>query len=287
MSNKQLKIVECPRDAMQGIQEFIPTEKKINYIDQLLKVGYDTLDMGSFVSPKAVPQLKDTADVLKRIEPADKKSALLVIVANKRGAEEASAFDIIDMMGYPFSISETFQQKNTNSSIEESLTRMDKIVNICERSNKEPVIYVSMAFGNPYDDEWDEEIAIKWTEKLVKKFGIKKLALADTIAIANPERISRLFTALIPEFPDVKFSAHFHTTPENWEQNVKAAYDSGCVKFDAAMNGYGGCPMAKDDLVGNLSTENLLYYAEENSIEHGLDKREFDKAKRMVSNVFP
>lgn len=280
-----VKIIECPRDAMQGLHNFIPTEIKADYINQLLKVGFDTIDFGSFVSPKAIPQMRDTADVLSRLNLGNTKTKLLAIVANTRGAEDASKFEEIDFLGYPFSISETFQLRNTNATIAESIVRVEEIQNLAVKNNKKTVIYISMGFGNPYGDIWNVEIAQYWVDKLAD-MGIKIIALSDTVGIASPESISYLFKHLIPPYPDVEFGAHLHAQPYNWMPKIKAAYESGCIRFDAAMRGYGGCPMAKDDLTGNMATENLLQFFEENQVESDIDKTQFKKAMKTVDSVF-
>lgn len=280
-----VKIIECPRDAMQGLHNFIPTEIKADYINQLLKVGFDTIDFGSFVSRKAIPQMRDTADVLSRLNLGNTKTKLLAIVANTRGAEDASKFEEIDFLGYPFSISETFQLRNTNATIAESIVRVEEIQNLAVKNNKKTVIYISMGFGNPYGDIWNVEIAQYWVDKLAD-MGIKIIALSDTVGIASPESISYLFKHLIPPYPDVEFGAHLHAQPYNWMPKIKAAYESGCIRFDAAMRGYGGCPMAKDDLTGNMATENLLQFFEENQVESDIDKTQFKKAMKMVDSVF-
>jgi len=282
-----MKLIECPRDAMQGLTEFIPTVVKAAYINQLLKVGFDTIDFGSFVSPKAIPQLRDTAEVLEQLDLSETSSKLLAIVANQRGAEDACRFDEIQYLGFPFSISETFQQRNTNSSIEEALGRVEAIQNLCVAHGKEAVIYISMAFGNPYGDPWNSDVAMKWTERLVNDHGIRIIALADTIGVSNPENISYLFSTLIPAFSEVDFGAHLHTQPHNWEEKVKAAHDSGCQRFDAAMKGFGGCPMAEDELVGNMATENLVSYFDRQQIDLNLDRDAFDKSFGQATGVFP
>lgn len=281
-----VKIIECPRDAMQGLHDFIPTEIKANYINQLLKVGFDTIDFGSFVSPKAIPQLRDTANVLSKLDLSLTKSKLLAIVANQRGATDACNFEEIDYLGYPFSISETFQQRNTNSSIEESLIRVADIQNLCIKHNKKMVVYISMAFGNPYGDEWNSDIVIEWTNKLAQ-MGIEIIALSDTIGVSNPENISYLFRNIIPEFTNVEIGAHLHTTPTTWEEKVNAAYQNGCRRFDGAIKGFGGCPMATDDLTGNMPTENMVDYFTKNNIVTGINKNEFDQSLLNVLNVFP
>lgn len=262
MENESVKIIECPRDAMQGLHDFIPTQLKIDYINQLLKVGFDTIDFGSFVSPKAIPQLRDTVEVLSGLDLSVTKSKLLAIVANKRGAEEAVQFDEINYLGFPFSISETFQQRNTNSSIEESLLRVEEIQKLCLSKNKKLVVYISMAFGNPYGDLWSTEIAANWCRTLSEKVGVNILALSDTIGVSNPTNITELFTGLIKELPKVEFGAHLHSTPDTVLEKVDAAYNAGCRRFDGAIKGFGGCPMAKDDLTGNMPTEEMLLYFE-------------------------
>jgi hydroxymethylglutaryl-CoA lyase len=281
-----LKLIECPRDAMQGIKPFIPTEVKAAYINTLLKVGFDTIDFGSFVSPKAIPQMRDTAAVLSKLDLDNTTSKLLAIVANTRGAVDACAFEEIKYLGYPFSISETFQLRNTNATIEESIGRVERIQNLCVKQNKEMVVYISMGFGNPYGDEWNVEIVGKWTERL-SKMGIKILSLSDTIGVSNPESISYLFSNLIPAYPTIEFGAHLHTTPDKWREKIHAAYENGCRRFDAAIRGYGGCPMAKDDLTGNMATENLFYYLNKHKIENGLDSNIFNQGMAMALDVFP
>lgn len=281
-----LKIIECPRDAMQGIDPFISTKDKARYINQLLKVGFDTIDFGSFVSPKAIPQMRDTAEVLSQLLLSHSKSKLLAIVANLRGATDAVKFEEIDFLGYPFSISETFQMRNTNATIEESIETLQDIQELCIVHNKKMVVYLSMGFGNPYGDVWNVEICAKWVERL-HAMGIKTLALSDTIGIANAESISYLFSKLTPLYPDVEIGAHFHTKPLEWREKIHAAYKSGCRRFDAAIKGYGGCPMAKDDLTGNMPTENLLYYFDEMELDLGIDELAFIKAMSIANEVFP
>ncbi len=281
-----MKLTECPRDAMQGIHEFIPTEKKVAYINSLLKVGFDTIDFGSFVSPKAIPQMRDTAQVLAQLDLSATTSKLLAIIANVRGAQDAVEFDEISYLGFPFSISETFQQRNTNSSIAESLTRVEEIQDLCVRNKKELVVYISMAFGNPYSDEWSSDVAITWTKRLAK-FGIRTIALADTIGVSNPDNISFLFSKLIPEFPEIEIGAHLHTTPDTWREKVHAAYTNGCRRFDSAIKGYGGCPMAADKLTGNMPTEKLLSYFRENKISTGIDDKAFGEAMLLAETTFP
>lgn len=280
-----IKVIECPRDAMQGIAEFIPTETKAAYINQLLKVGFDTIDFGSFVSPKAIPQMRDTAEVLGMLNMDDTTSKLLAIIANERGAMDAAQFDEITYLGYPFSISETFQLRNTNATIEESLSRVEEIRQICHRYNKKMVVYISMGFGNPYGDMWSVEICQKWVDKLAD-MDIRIMALSDTIGIATPDSILYLFKHLIPPYPDVEFGGHLHTQPHNWLPKIEAALTGGCRRFDSAMKGFGGCPMAKDDLTGNMATENLVQYLEQQKKATGLDKSELKKAMTLANKVF-
>jgi hydroxymethylglutaryl-CoA lyase len=281
----EVKLIECPRDAMQGLSEFIPTQQKADYINQLLKVGFDTIDFGSFVSPKAIPQLRDTAEVLSKLE-LSVNDKLLAIVANERGAEDASHFDEISYLGFPFSISETFQQRNTNSSIQESIKRVEKIHKIAHKNGKELVLYISMAFGNPYGDEWNAELAIKYANFFEQR-GITILSLADTVGVASPESISYMFDNLIKELPEVEFGAHLHANPTNALEKIEAAYNSGCRRFDSAMKGFGGCPMAEDKLVGNLPTELLVAYLEDEKVDLNMDTIEFGNSLIMADKVFP
>ena len=281
-----MHITECPRDAMQGITPFIPTAQKINYINALLKVGFDTIDVGSFVSPKAIPQLKDTAEVLQKISLSNTKSKLLTIVANTRGAEEAVQFDQITYLGFPFSISQTFQLRNTNSTIEQSLQTVSDILNICQKHQKIPVIYLSMAFGNPYGDKWNREIVIQYTKQL-EALGVTHLALSDTIGTSTPTIIADLFSTLIPECNNVTIGAHLHTQPDKWQEKISAAYANGCRRFDAAIKGFGGCPMAEDQLVGNLATENLIKFADDNNLPLQINRAEFANALLIAAQTFP
>ncbi len=278
-----MKIIECPRDAMQGISDFIPTEKKVAYINSLLKVGFDTLDFGSFVSPKAIPQMRDTANVLSQLDCSNTR--LLAIVVNQRGAEEACAFDRIDYLGYPFSISEIFQQRNTNKSIYQSLSLIEELQNICDRFDKSLVVYISMAFGNPYAEYWHEDIVAKWSEKL-SDLDIKTIALSDTIGVSNPDNIRLLFSLLIDEYPQIEWGAHLHTYLESWREKLEAAYNSGCRRFDGAIKGYGGCPMSKDDLVGNMPTEKLLSFTQEKKIETTINTLAFESAYNKAIDIF-
>ena len=291
MSNQtptKVKLIECPRDAMQGLKDFIPTETKAAYINQLLKAGFDTIDFGSFVSPKAIPQMRDTADVLSQLDLTNTKSKLLAIVANQRGAEDAANFSEIAYLGYPFSISETFQIRNTNATIEESLVRVEEIQDICLRSKKELVVYISMGFGNPYGDPWNAEIVVKWVDRLAD-MGIRILQLSDTIGVSNPASITYLFSNLIPIYEprNIEIGAHLHTEPHNWKEKVEAAWKSGCSRFDGAIKGFGGCPMAKDDLTGNMPMENMVHFFKNNDIETGVDEAAFEKAMGMALAVFP
>ena len=280
-----IQVVECPRDAMQGIAEFIPTELKAEYINMLLKVGFHTIDFGSFVSPKAIPQLRDTAAVLSKLNLDDTDSKLLAIVANSRGAEQAASFDEIQYLGYPFSISETFQQRNTKRSIEDSLILVDQMQNLATQQNKELVVYLSMAFGNPYGEDWHPDIVAKWTE-VIANMGVKTLALSDTIGVSTKETISPLFSQLIPEFKEVTIGAHLHTTPQTWKEKVLAAYQSGCTRFDTTIQGFGGCPMATDALTGNMPTEKMLSFLNEQKEESGLNALAFESAYNKAREVF-
>lgn len=282
-----IKIIECPRDAMQGIHEFIPTQTKADYINSLLQVGFDTIDFGSFVSPKAIPQLKDTAEVLSKLNLADTKSKLLAIVANERGATDAVNFEEIHYLGYPFSVSETFQKRNTNATIAESLKRVESMQNISVKHHKKMVVYLSMAFGNPYGDQWDVDEVAKWSETLYNEFDIDILALSDTIGVSTPENIDYLFSNLIKDIPKVEFGAHLHTTPETAVEKVEAAINAGCKRFDGAIKGFGGCPMAKDDLVGNMPTEVMLAYFESIEMAPDLQMDVFKQAELMSQTVFP
>tara|TARA_R110002096_G_scaffold432341_4_gene649081 strand:- start:1289 stop:2152 length:864 start_codon:yes stop_codon:yes gene_type:complete len=286
MNRENIKLIECPRDAMQGIHEFISSENKVRYINQLLKVGFDTIDFGSFVSQKAIPQLKDTAKVLEQLNLSETNSNLLAIIANLRGANDALEHEVIDYVGFPFSISETFQQRNTNSSIEESLKRVEEIQNLVQKKAKKLVIYISMGFGNPYGDPYHEDIVAKWIEKL-SQLDVSIFALSDTIGVSEPGIINRLYTNIIPEFPKLEIGAHLHTAPHNWKEKVEAAYKSGCRRFDGAVSGFGGCPMATDELTGNMATENLISYFEEQQIDLELDLDAFEEAKKMAVEIFP
>ena len=280
-----MKIIECPRDAMQGIHDFIPTSLKADYINRLLKVGYDTIDFGSFVSPKAIPQLRDTSEVLSALDLSSTSSKLLAIIANLRGGEDAVKFDEINYLGFPFSISETFQQRNTNSSIEQSLKTVENLQGLCINNHKELVVYISMAFGNPYGDKWNEEIAFNWVNS-IQQLGIKIVALSDTVGVATPRAINSIFSHLVPALPSVEFGAHLHCTADNWKQKVDAAFSAGCRRFDSAIKGLGGCPMAEDDLVGNLATESLLSYLSEKKVNTDLNAAAFAEAMLFSDSVF-
>ena len=282
----EIKIIECPRDAMQGLHDFIPTEIKVKYINSLINCGFDTIDFGSFVSPQAIPQLKDTAEVLQKLELKN-STKLLAIIANERGAVDACKFEEINYLGFPFSVSESFQQRNTNSSIAESLKRVEAIRELAVKSNKEMVLYLSMGFGNPYGDEWNSDIVINWCELLYSKFDIKIQALSDTIGIATPASIDYLFKALIPSLPHVEFGAHLHTTPENAISIVESAYNAGCRRFDGAIKGFGGCPMASNELTGNMPTEIMLNWFDTNEIKTGINSKLFNKSLELALSIFP
>jgi hydroxymethylglutaryl-CoA lyase len=282
----EIKIIECPRDAMQGLHDFIPTEIKVKYINSLINCGFDTIDFGSFVSPQAIPQLKDTAEVLQNLELKN-STKLLAIIANERGAVDACKFEEINYLGFPFSVSESFQQRNTNSSIAESLKRVEAIRELAVKSNKEMVLYLSMGFGNPYGDEWNADIVINWCELLYSKFDIKIQALSDTIGIATPASIDYLFKALIPSLPHVEFGAHLHTTPENAISIVESAYNAGCRRFDGAIKGFGGCPMASNELTGNMPTEIMLSWFDTNEIKTGINSKLFNKSLELALSIFP
>ena len=282
----KIKIIECPRDAMQGLSHFIPTETKVEYIDLLLKCGFDVLDMGSFVSPKAIPQMKDTADVLDRISLNDSSTKLLTIIANKRGAEAAVCYDQITYLGFPFSISETFQQRNTNKSIEESFLLLEDIFSIASARKKEVVLYLSMGFGNPYGDDWSDEILFHWTKRLNDSFGASIIALSDTIGCADSKILPDLYKNLIASFPKVEFGAHLHVNPLYAQELISASYEGGCMRFDTAMKGFGGCPMAKDDLTGNLPTEELIKWINKKNMKNNLDQNAVSLVMDSVSKVF-
>ncbi|UUC45316.1 hydroxymethylglutaryl-CoA lyase [Flavobacterium cerinum] len=282
---EQVKIIECPRDAMQGIKAFIPTEKKVQYIQSLLRVGFDTIDFGSFVSVKAIPQMQDTSEVLAQLDLSQTKSKLLAIIANTMGAENASRHPEIKYLGFPFSISENFQMRNTHKTIAESLVTLQEILDIAHATDKEVVAYLSMGFGNPYGDPWNVEIVGEWTERLAN-MGVKILSLSDTIGSSTPEVISYLFSNLIPKYPNVEFGAHLHTTPDRWFEKVDAAYKAGCRRFDGAIQGFGGCPMAKDDLTGNMPTEKMLSYFTTQKADTGLSPMSFESAYNEALKIF-
>lgn len=279
-----ITLVECPRDAMQGWKHFIPTQTKVNYLNQLLKVGFDVLDFGSFVSAKAIPQLADTKDVIPQLQ-LDGKTKLLAIIANTRGAEEAVVYDEIHYLGFPFSISETFQKRNTNKTIAESLAQVEEIQQLCVKHGKELVVYISMGFGNPYGDEYSAEVAIKWVGELAA-MGIKTIAMSDTVGVAKPDNIEYIFKTLVPEFKDVHIGAHFHSTADTWQEKIQTAYDNGCLRFDSAMKGIGGCPMAEDELVGNIATENIVQWAAGKDIKLNINTEAFNKAWMMAAEIF-
>jgi hydroxymethylglutaryl-CoA lyase len=285
LSNK-VKLVECPRDAMQGLHDFIPTDTKVKYINQLLRVGFDTIDVGSFVNPKAIPQMRDTAEVLAKLDLSLGSTKLLAIVANQRGAEQACQFSEIQYLGYPFSISETFQIRNTNATIAESIERTKDIQELCVQHGKEMVIYISMGFGNPYGDPWNVDIVHEWINQLVP-LGIRIFSLSDTIGCSNPQNIAYLFSNLIPAYPDIEFGAHLHTQPHNWREKIQSAWESGCRRYDGAIKGYGGCPMAKDDLTGNMATENMIYYFDEITADLPIDRSAFGRSMALAVEVFP
>lgn len=278
-----MKLIECPRDAMQGIHTFIPTEKKVHYINSLLEVGFDTLDFGSFVSPKAIPQLRDTVEVLSQLKVSDTK--LLAIVANTRGAEEASQHDRITYLGFPLSISETFQQRNTNKSIAEALNTLDEIQQICLQSNKVLVTYISMGFGNPYGDLYSVDHVLKMTDVLAT-MGVAIVSLADTIGVSQPEQIENLYSLAVKNFPSIEFGAHLHSSPQKAREKIAAAYRAGCQRFDGALKGFGGCPMAEDELVGNLATETILSFLDSKQATPDLNRVAFSEAMKIADDVF-
>lgn len=285
---KNVKIIECPRDAMQGIKEFIPTELKAEYINSLLKVGFDTIDFGSFVSPRSIPQLSDTADVLKRLDLSTTDTKLLAIIANLRGARDACQFEEIKYLGFPFSISDTFQKNNINATIKESLGRVEDIqivLSLCEQFDKELIVYISMAFGNPYGDHWSIDLIEEWTGYLVE-MGIKTMSLSDTVGVSTPSAIKTVFGDISQAFPEVEFGAHFHSDPRSRDEKIKAAWESGCKRFDGALNGFGGCPLSGYRLVGNMPTENVYTFLRDNDIETGLDPDAFFESMDIAGKVF-
>jgi len=283
--SKKIRLVECPRDAMQGWKHIIPTEKKISYINALLKVGFDTIDFGSFVSPKAIPQMADTKTVIPKLDLSNSQSKLLAIVANVRGAEEAVVFDEISCLGFPFSISPTFQLRNTNSSIRGSLERVAEIQNLCIKNRKQLVVYISMGFGNPYGDEYNEAIVMQWVDKMVE-LEIEIISVADTVGLATAEQVSSILKALIPAYLNTEIGVHLHSTTANWREKTAAAVDAGCKRFDGAIKGIGGCPMAGDELVGNMDTELLIPYFDEAGILNNIDLEAFKKCSFMASEIF-
>ncbi|MDO5607410.1 MAG: hydroxymethylglutaryl-CoA lyase [Capnocytophaga sp.] len=285
MNTQEIKIIECPRDAMQGLKNFVPTHQKISYIQSLLSVGFDTIDFGSFVSPKAIPQMSDTAEVLRGLDLSSTQSKLLAIVANERGADTAVGFPEIRYLGYPFSISENFQMRNTHKTIAESIHVLDYIQNQCVKNGKELVLYISMGFGNPYGDPWNEAVVEEWVSMMTEK-DIHIISLSDTVGTADAKVVERLFSHLIPNYPLVEFGAHFHTSPLEWHAKVDSAYQAGCRRFDGAIRGYGGCPMAKDELVGNMPTEKLIsYFQKEKAITH-LNLLAFESSYNEALKIF-
>ena len=282
---EKIKIIECPRDAMQGIKSFIPTQRKVDYIQALLRVGFDTIDFGSFVSPKAIPQMVDTAEVLAQLDLSQTQSKLLAIIANTQGAELASVHKEIQYLGFPFSISENFQMRNTHKTIAESLITLQEILDIADKSNKEVVTYISMGFGNPYGDVWNVAVVGEWTEKLAN-MGVKILSLSDTIGSSTPEVIDYLFSNLIPKYPKIEFGAHLHTTPDKWHEKIDAAFKAGCRRYDGAIQGFGGCPMAKDDLTGNMPTEKMLSYFTQQKADTNTSPMSFESAYNVASRLF-
>lgn len=285
MNKQPVKLIECPRDAMQGWPRFIPTNQKAEYINALLKVGFDTIDFGSFVSPKAIPQMADTRDVLANLRLDGITTKLLAIIANERGAQDAVAYDEIRYLGFPFSVSETFQQRNTNSSIEQSLGRVEAIQNLCVKNDKQLVVYISMGFGNPYGDLYNEEIVFRWANKLAG-MGIGILSLADTVGLATPEQVLHITRHLVGALPDTEIGVHLHSTPANWKEKLEAAIAAGCRRFDGALKGIGGCPMADDELVGNMDTERMIPYLEEKGMAPELDKNALRNCGRIATALF-
>jgi len=283
--NKAVKLIECPRDAMQGWHNFIPTQKKIEYINSLLQVGFDTIDFGSFVSPKAIPQMADTKEVIRNLELGNNGTKLLAIIANERGAKEAVEYDEITYLGFPFSISQTFQQRNTNSSIEESLERVEAIQSLCIKHQKTLVVYLSMAFGNPYDDVYNEEVLINWADELVKR-NISIISLADTVGVASPQQISFACNTLINKYPLIEFGVHLHSTLHNRKEKLNAALNEGCLRFDGAIKGIGGCPMAQDELVGNMDTIFMIDYFEEKKLLNNINEEALQQSITIADHVF-
>ncbi len=282
---EQVKIIECPRDAMQGIKEWIPTQTKVQYIQSLLRCGFDTIDFGSFVSPRAIPQMVDTAEVLAQLDLSKTQSKLLAIIANLRGAQDACKHPEIKYLGYPFSISENFQMRNTHKTIAESVVLLQEVLNLATAHGKELVVYISMGFGNPYGDPWNVDIVGEWTEKL-SNMGVKILSLSDTVGTSDPETIEYLFSNLIPRYPDIEFGAHLHTTPTSWHEKVDAAYKAGCRRFDGAIQGFGGCPMAKDVLTGNMPTEKMVSYFGAGKVDSNVNAMAFESSYNEATKIF-
>lgn len=282
---KPIKITECPRDALQGLHDFVPTALKAEYINLLLKVGFDTIDFGSFVSPKAIPQMRDTAELVKKLDMSQSDSKLLAIVANTRGAQDACSFDEITYLGFPFSISETFQQRNANSSIQNSLSSVEEIQNLCIKKNKKAVIYLSMGFGNPYGDPYNLDILAYWIEKLIK-LDIEILALSDTIGVSTPEKIKEVYPNLVLNYPEIEWGMHLHSTPDKSSEKIKAAFESGCKRFDSALKGFGGCPMAADNLTGNIATEKVIEYLSTNEKLINFNLKAWEDALLFSSKIF-
>ena len=282
---QKVKIIECPRDAMQGIKDWIPTEKKVQYIQSLLRCGFDTIDFGSFVSPKAIPQMVDTKEVLASLDLSQTESKLLAIVANVRGAQDAVVHPEIQYLGYPFSISENFQMRNTHKTIDQSIEVLKKILELATANDKEVVTYLSMGFGNPYGDPWNVDIVGDWAERL-SLMGVKILSLSDTVGTSTPEVIDYLYSNLISKYPEIEFGAHLHTTPTTWHEKVDAAYKSGCRRFDGAIQGFGGCPMAKDELTGNMPTEKMLSYFTAAKVDANINTMSFESAHNEATKIF-
>jgi hydroxymethylglutaryl-CoA lyase len=280
-----MKIVECPRDAMQGIKDFIATDLKAAYLNHLLQVGFDTLDFGSFVSPKVTPQMRDTAEVLAKLNLSNTKSKLLAIVASLSGAKIAMRYEEVRYIGFPLSVSQTFQQRNTNKNIEQAFEVLTDMQTLCIQYNRTLVVYLSMGFGNPYNEPYSPEIVAEFTEKL-DRLGIKIIAISDTIGVSNPENIAPLFATLIKDFPKIEFGAHFHSNPHTAKEKIAAAYLAGCRRFDVALGGFGGCPMAKDELTGNIATETLLAYLADNQIKSQLNLQQLNKAQALMPQIF-
>jgi len=279
----RVKLIECPRDAMQGLVNFINTDTKVTYLNALLQVGFDTLDCGSFVNPKTIPQMADTAEVLPRLNMTETK--LSVIIANERGAISAVEFDEITYLGFPFSVSETFQQRNTNASMDDSLKTVGSIIDLCHKKNKKFMTYLSMGFGNPYNEAWNSDIVVHWIHKL-QNVGANYFSLSDTVGVSNPKTINEVISHITKEFPDLNFGCHFHTRPDEWEEKIEAAYNAGCRRFDGALKGFGGCPLANDKLVGNMPTENMVHYFDTHNISLGLNQDKLREAMRMADEIF-